>query len=261
MLHSVTFKWTAGGKVESGNLRKKAIADNDMEAFVKISDMYKSVQAEEESEDDVLKNILEWDRAEMLGEAELPVEAKKKLYLGLTVHGKKRVDLARKHDPDAVDTDQPSVPLLWKAASIGARNIVEYLAGERPLVAYRYYAVTHSDAVASRLRASSDLERVLPKWIGWDVDMLNESPCTAAIFGDNLDLVKTMFKKQPQLMKSCLHNRCDSLLYPNIQMLIPGALNQHQIFRTQCAHARNGEECEHRSRGFSVGERYLTHRD
>jgi hypothetical protein len=232
LLHNVTSEWEVDGKEESGNLRKKAIVENDMEAFVKICDMYKFLHAEEELDEDVLKQILQWDRVEMLdeyirrtgsgidvkatrkeGEVEPPVEPKKKLYLGLTVHGKKRADLARKHDPDAVDNDQLSAPLLWRAASVGARTIVEYLAGERPLAAYRYYSVTHSDAFASRIRASSDLETILPKWIGWDVDILNESPFTAAIFGDNLDLVKTMFKKQPQLMKSCLHNRCDWSLY------------------------------------------------
>jgi hypothetical protein len=143
------------------------------------------------------------------GEADPPPEPKKRLYLGLNVHGKKRADLARKHDPDAVDDDQVSVPLLWRAASVNAKNIVEYLAGERPLAAYRYYSATHSDAIATRLRATSDLETVLPKWIGWDIDMLNESPLTAAVFGDNLELVKTMFVKRPQLMKSCLHHRWD----------------------------------------------------
>jgi hypothetical protein len=232
MLHSATFEWEANGKAESGNLRKKAIVDNDMEAFVKICDLYKSLEAEEESDEEALKQILQWDRVEILdeyirrtgsgievkaihqeGEAER-VEQKKNVYLGLTVHGKKRADLARKHDPNAVGTDhcdQLCAPLLWRAASVGARNIVEYLAGERPLAAYRYYSMTHSDALALRLRSLAGLETVLPKWIGWDVDdILNESPFTAAIFGDNLDLMKDMFKKQPQLMKSCLHNRCES---------------------------------------------------
>jgi hypothetical protein len=96
----------------------------------------------------------------------------------------------------------------WLLRSACETYIVEYLAGGRPLTAYQYHPVTHSDAVASRLRASSDFITVLRKWIGWDVDRLNESPFTTAIFGDNLDFV-TVFKKQPQVLSAQL---CDSSL-------------------------------------------------
>ncbi|KAG7089910.1 hypothetical protein E1B28_011543 [Marasmius oreades] len=55
----------------------------------------------------------------------------------LNVYGKKRKDLARKNDPNA-NQEEPLVklPLVWRAAVVGASHIVDYLKSDRPLEAY-----------------------------------------------------------------------------------------------------------------------------
>ena len=200
-----------------------------MEAFVNVSDLYKSLSDEADLDNEVLDLILTWDRAEILdeyirltgtgidvqatrkdGETEVALETKNKLYLGLSIHGKKRTDLARKNDPNAVNVDQGSIPLLWKAALVNALGIVRYLAGDRPLAAYRFYAAAHSGAIAQRLRSEPNLDTVLPQWLGWSVNSLNESPLAAAILGSSLEVIETMFAKFPRLMASSLHERCVS---------------------------------------------------
>ncbi|KAG7089892.1 hypothetical protein E1B28_011526 [Marasmius oreades] len=86
-----------------------------------------------------------------------------KAYYGLNVHGKKWKDLARKNDPNA-NQEEPLVkpPLVWHAAVVGASRIVDYLKSDRPLEAYRYYAMCNSDQLAISLRRTTNLEKVLP---------------------------------------------------------------------------------------------------
>jgi hypothetical protein len=231
MLHQTTFEWPneTKAKVETGNLVRKVIFDNDLEAFVNILDLYKFLPEDTDFGDEILGYILEFDRADMLdehirrtgcgidakitrkdGETGVVSEPKGKLYLGLSVHGKKRADLARKNDPNAIDDNKDLTPLLWRAAMLDAQGIVGYLAGDRPLAAYRFYSATHGGGLAERLRSAADLDKVLPLWLGWSVSPLNESPLTAAILGNSLDLVKEMFAKFPRLMASSLHERCVS---------------------------------------------------
>ncbi|KAF5371462.1 hypothetical protein D9615_009599 [Tricholomella constricta] len=58
---------------------------------------------------------------------------KNRVYLGLSVHGKKMAGLARTNDPNAkIGTQGLAHCLLWRAAEERATAIVEYLAGDRP---------------------------------------------------------------------------------------------------------------------------------
>jgi hypothetical protein len=52
----------------------------------------------------------------MEGQPEVVIKGKRSLYLGLTVHGKKREKMAQKNDPTAAHkVDTENIPLLWKA--------------------------------------------------------------------------------------------------------------------------------------------------
>ncbi|KAG6906166.1 hypothetical protein DXG01_015516 [Tephrocybe rancida] len=207
---------------ETGNLLLQAIHENDLDAFVTLFGLYISSPVAITLEQWVLETILNKDRVEMLDiyirktgqcieikqdHADPTVTVtndKNKTYLGLTVHGKKRADLAKMSDPNAVPTST-SFPLVWTAARYGAKLIVEYLAGDRPLAAYHHYTTTGGDERAYQIRRIKNLDKVLPEWLGWTTADSGDSPLASAITGTDFQLLKTMFTKKPKLMASCLH--------------------------------------------------------
>jgi hypothetical protein len=224
----------------------KAIGDHDLEAFVQIANLYQTLAQPLELEDEgTLAAIMMHDQPDILdeyirrtgsgvniegarkqagmkeGEGELPVITNddNKLYLGLNVHGKKRMDLARKNDPNAMNNAEVKVlPLVWRAASLGAKDIVNYLATDRPFTAYKFYATTHSDPKAIWFRrllgnkdakkTENDLETRLPVWLGWCINSLGESPLAAAIIGNKIEIVKLMAKLEPGLVAQALQTKC-----------------------------------------------------
>ncbi|KAJ7635860.1 hypothetical protein B0H17DRAFT_1217253 [Mycena rosella] len=226
-LLSATLSWFDEKRdVKEGSTLVKAVYDNDFEAFVNIANLYKytSPRLNLDSDPSLLKAILTNDRPEMLDEyirrtglgIDVPVPEDtpvvndtSRVYAGLDVHGKKRMDLAKQNDPDSFDlsAEKHSVPLLWQAAGADACKIVEYLAGERPLSAYRFYAASNSDRRARGLRLIADLDKGLPELLGWAITPLGESPLFAAVGGKSLPLIKKLFQKSPRLMASALHER------------------------------------------------------
>ncbi|KAI0750408.1 hypothetical protein C8Q74DRAFT_1373995 [Fomes fomentarius] len=207
----------------------KAVLDNDFEAFVQIADLYKFLPKPIDLPTDTLVWILQHDRSTMLDELirrtgrgiELPQEdqseeeatdeakSKKlpsKTYFGLNVHGKKRKDLVAKSDPNAPCSSQDNweLPLLWQVAYIGAIECVRYLATERPVSAYQYYASTHTDDRARYLKRINDQ---IPQRLGWTMDELNESVITAAVIGNELEVLKTVIDLQPVQLQSSLMAR------------------------------------------------------
>jgi hypothetical protein len=253
LLHSSTLQWLNKTKsaVESGNIRRKAIIENDLEAFVRISDLYERLSDQAKLETGcLLSQIVNSDHAEILDEyirrtgaginikdtgvsdgPETDTDKKQTLYLGLSVHGKKRKDLVRKNDPNAVAIhgDDGVVPLLWQAAVANAKSIVRYLCGDRPLAAYRFYASTHSDKLAEHLRAVPDLEQVLPEWLGWRASVTNESPLTSAILGNSLELLQTLLDKSPTLMAPLLRERYVNVSISIKKLLIRWRFSKGQI--------------------------------
>ena len=227
MLQSSAVEWKKGERTGYASILTKAVIDHDLEAFVQIANLYQTLPQVIEMEKDLLTTILEEDQPDILdeyirrtgsgidmasnkkdskdSEVTAAVNDENKIYLGLNVHGKKRADLARANDPDAGKATHFEIPILWKAAEAKAKAIVEYLAGDRPLTAYSFYASTHSDARAIWLRRTTDLEKVLPKWLGWTVNNIGDSPFIAAIIGNDLDVIKLLFKKAPQLMATTVH--------------------------------------------------------
>ncbi|KAJ7165671.1 ankyrin repeat protein [Mycena crocata] len=206
-----------------------AIVEDDFEAFVNTFNLYKNCPKHVDLPSHLLAWIFNMDRPDMLDEyirrtglgikiqtapitadeEDVPViNDKNRVYLGLSVHGKKRTDLAKRNDPNASQKDtEPEVPLLWQAVSKGATNILDYLLGDRPLAAYKFYASSNSSDNARILKRTPDLAKVLPGWLGLSVTPLGESPLTAAIVNKNLKMVKYLFEKAPRLMASSLHER------------------------------------------------------
>lgn len=210
-----------------------AIVQHDLEAFVHIANLYQSlVQPVPLLDPSLLYDILRHDQAEMLDEyikrtgdgidipaaqqssetepAPLATNDENKLYLGLCIHGKKRIDLAKKNDPNAAGVDGTmDPPLLWRAIREKATAVITYLASERPLAAYRHYASTNSDSKAIWFKRlgidkGGELEKWLPSWLGWTPNRLRESPLSAAILSDDLNLIQLVAKLDPKLMTQCL---------------------------------------------------------
>ena len=229
MLQSSSVKWRKGERKGDASILTKAVIDHDLEAFVHIANLYQTLPQVIGMEQDVMTTILEEDQPDMLdeyirrtgfgidmasnrkdsGDTEMAaaVNDENKIYLGLNVHGQKRTDLARANDPDADRGTRFEIPILWKATKAKAKAVVEYLAGDRPLTAYRFYASTHSDERAIWLRRTTDLEKLLPTWLGWTVNNMGDSPFIAAIVANDLDIVKLLFQKAPQLMATTVHQK------------------------------------------------------
>ncbi|GBE83207.1 hypothetical protein SCP_0502540 [Sparassis crispa] len=230
LLQDMSVHWfSADGEQEQvGSVLKRAIVNDDFEAFAQIVDMHNGFPVPVPLTSSVLGDIIVSDRPDMLdellrrtglgvnievsvsedGQAETVQKKVSKVYLGLNVHGKKRKDLATKGDPNAPPaTETPTIPILWMAARAGALNIIKYLAGDRPVSAYRYYASTHSDERAQHLRQVRDLAGVLPRWLGWTMNAMNESVLTAAVIGDRLKVIETLVSLQPEQMRSALPAR------------------------------------------------------
>ena len=230
MLQSSSVKWRQGERTGSNSILTKAVIDHDLEAFVHVANLYQTLPKVIEMEEDLMAAILDEDQPDILdeyirrtgsgiiiasnkkesGDSEVTaaVNDENKIYLGLNVHGKKRADLARANDPDADSETDFKIPILWQAANAKAKAVIEYLAGNRPLAAYSFYASTHSDERAIWLRRTTDLEKLLPTWLGWTVNNIGDSPFIAAIIGNDLDVIKLLFQKAPQLMATTVHQKC-----------------------------------------------------
>ncbi|KAF8164736.1 hypothetical protein B0H34DRAFT_647969 [Crassisporium funariophilum] len=227
MLMETRASWRKGNEKADAHPLQKAVLDHDLEAFVHIVNLYQSLPQPLEISQDILAHIFKEDQPEILDEyirrtglgvvmkgsqdEEIDVLSavndKNRFYLGLNVHGKKRADLASRNDPNSTRQEEYQIPLLWTAAISRAKGIIAYLAGNRPLIAYRYYASTHSDERAIWFRRTADLEKLLPEWLGWTINHLGDSPLIAAIIGNNVDVIKLLFKESPRLMSSALQQK------------------------------------------------------
>ncbi|KAJ7661416.1 ankyrin repeat protein [Mycena polygramma] len=213
------------------DLLQRAIKDDDFEAFVNILNIYKHSPKHVDLPSTLTDSILGFDRVEMLdeyirrtgsgikiqttteldGDEEVSVvNDKNRVYLGLSVHGKKRTDLAKRNDPDAAQTHEPiKLPLVWQAVSQNATKILDYLQSDRVLVAYKFYASSNNSEIARILKRPTDLAKVLPEWLGWTITPFGESPLTMAMANGTktLHTVKYLFEKSPRLMASSLHEQ------------------------------------------------------
>jgi hypothetical protein len=226
MLQVQTTLLQAGHKRVSCNPLQKAIIENDLEAFVHILDLYEFAGVAIWPDSWAYHHAVTLDRPEMLDElirrsgVGIPIpfdEAKgrgadskkvlERVYHGLKVGGKRRVDLA-KHKQTQCKTLIYNYDLLRSAICFGATKVVDYLAGPRPIAAFAHYAETHNDDIAQYLRSIDNLGAVLPDLLGWQSNELNESPLLCAVINNRPDVLKLLFALKPSLMEEALHLRC-----------------------------------------------------
>jgi hypothetical protein len=219
----------------------QACGEGDFEGFQKLADIAKSVSVSilPSTMQRTLQLILQGDSVEILDEyirrtgTGLPIEAlstkvgkeddedeterktreselSKRLYLGLSIHGKKRKDLAKRGDVHAQDQDSSHIPLLWDAIKCNAMNIVEYLHGPRPLVAYRAFAENSTTESAEAIGRLSDeeLAKILPSALGLIPNSRQENAVTAAILGGGkpLEMTKKLLALNPERSQEYLHS-------------------------------------------------------
>lgn len=198
-----------------------AIHNDDFEAFIQIVELNaklpKPVALTELAS---LETFLEKDRANLLDEyirrtgqgievpqksegmEDVPQRPKGKEYWGLTVHGKKRKDLASRGDPNARYNIGSKIPLVWSAAQRGALGVLEYLNTDRPLAAYQYYL--SANAKESETVDLAALESSISELLGWCSNPSNETALNAA---GKLDVFKKLLELNPTLLKPYLHKR------------------------------------------------------
>ena len=219
------YGYVLDGRYQHETVFNKVIREDDLEAFVKLLNMFNNLPIPENIPDNLTPLLLSYDRPDMLDELirragtgidlktvrheakdAIPENDQNKLYLGLKVHGKKRADLARKNDPNAgVEIQEP--PLLWRVLRANAEKVVDYLASERIYSAYRSYAASHSDERAERLRSITNLKELLPQWLGFRTNSLGESPLTAAVLSGKVGPLQILFAKHKDMMKAALHDK------------------------------------------------------
>ena len=219
------YGWTSSKRYVQETVFEKAIRDNDLESFVKLLNMFVNLLVPGVLPSDLIALLLSNDRHEMLDELirrtgagidlkavrheakdVIPTNDKNKLYLGLNVHGKKRADLATKHDPNA-KLETHEFPLLWRALIVCAEKVIDYLASDKAYSAYRSYAMTHSDERAERLRSIGNLKELIPQWLGFRTNSFGESALTAAVLSGKVEPLKILFAKHKNIMKAALHDK------------------------------------------------------
>lgn len=211
----------------------KAIEDEDLEVFVQIIALYKSLSGE--SGVNLLFNYLDTliskDRASLLDEyirqtgfgvtikaqatddsavgATSKGRRRRREYLGLNVDGKKRGDLAQAAEEHHYSggTEYFRIPLLWQAVQAGSRNIIDYLATHKPLDAYRFYASAGGDEQARMLKTVPDLAGALPELLGWMPNALSETVLTAAVIKGDMKIVELLCALRPDDMKAAVQLR------------------------------------------------------
>lgn len=227
MLLNLPVSYSLNNGMKHSTLVVKVIQENDFEAFVHLLNIQYSISTEQNNQRDlILDSILHADNPKFLDELirrtgvgidansvrqtsgedhPIALNDKNRLYLGLNIHGKKRADLARKGDPNALNQDEKSIPLVWRAAGASAKSAIEYLASEKPLAAYKYFATHGEGDTAEWLRHSKALESSLNEWLGWNISSLGESPLSTAVLRNAKDVLPALFAKAPKLMGSALH--------------------------------------------------------
>ena len=226
MLENQAYHLRAGHKRLYCTPLEKAVIENDFEAFIHTFDLYDFVEMKIRPDVKAFNFAVTLDRPEMVDEfirrlgvgipipsvatkgSETDSKASEKCtYLGLKVGGKRRVDI-KNYNQAKPTTLTYDYELLRNAICSGATKVIDYLAGPRPIAAYKYYSETHDDEIAQYLKNIDDLDAVFPDLLGWKPDASNESPLLYAVIADRLYVLKQMFALKPSLMEEALLLRC-----------------------------------------------------
>lgn len=219
-------------EIDVASLFQQACQEGDLEAFVNLCELLKSFPEDEPMEPSttVLNSVLRSDSPAVLDELirrtgvgigmediRIPHQTYEdeedgKYYLGLTVKGKKRKDLASEGHKQILSNQQATqIPLLWQALREGAVKIVEYLLGPGPLAAFRFYASTSTSKYAERLRTVPDLDKRMPMLLGLAPNLRKETPLSAILLGttkeNSLKMAKLLFALQPNRVKEYMQSR------------------------------------------------------
>ena len=216
---------TEKGEIVSLNPFEEAIYNDDFEAFIQIADFATKLPKPVALTELVSRDqfILK-DRAKLLdeyirrtgqgidvpqkkteGTEDSPERPEGKEYWGLNVHGKKRRDLAARGDPNVRFNSGSEIPLVWRAARLGALGVLEYLNTDRPLAAYQYYfSANPKEAKKADLPA---LESSISELLGWFTNPSNETALNAALQEGRLDSFKKLLELKPTLLGPYLHKR------------------------------------------------------
>jgi hypothetical protein len=162
----------AGHKCLSCTPLQKAIVENDFEAFVHTLDLYDFVAMKISR--DTFNLAVTLDRPEMVNELichsglgiPIPSDAEKgrkvglkvsekHIYVGLKVGGKRCLDI--EIFMPKCKTLTYNYEFLRNAISSGVTKVIDYLAGPRPIAAFRHYAETHDDEIAQYLKCYGQL--------------------------------------------------------------------------------------------------------
>ncbi|KAJ8508418.1 hypothetical protein ONZ45_g9303 [Pleurotus djamor] len=251
--------------VATVNFLQKAIYEGDLDTFKHVAALH-AIANSKSMDSSMLNTIISCDRADILEEyirrtgygISIKLDPKdeeevramndgNRVYLGLNVHGKKRADLARKNDPNAQNhTTEVAIPLVWLAAADGAINILDYLHSSKPVSAFKHYATTAGDERALKLRRFTDLETTLPELLGWTINSLGESPLTAAIVSQKIEVLKHMYKLAPKLMSAGMKQRVKFVGMNPIQIAVYKNCDPQMI---DFLLANGGDLFEHTARG------------
>ena len=209
----------AGRKHSAFTPLQRTIVEIDFEAFIHTLDLYDFVETKSYSNTKTFDLAVTFDRPEMVDEfirrsgrgIPIPSVATKgcrknsavseeRVYLGLKVGGRRRFGI----EDYRHKTLTYNYELLRNAICSGATKVVDYLAGPRPIAAYKHYAETHDNEIAQSLKSIDDLDAVFPELLGWEPDASNESLLLYAVISDRLDVLKQMFTLKPSLMEEAL---------------------------------------------------------
>lgn len=211
----------------SADILLQAIAEDDMEKSEKVLDLFDA--CEEDAGKHALFPAIEHDRPEMVDvlirrygvgiESESDneddwheAEASKgrKPYLGLTIHGRKRKDLAKKVEGNPNEDAPNHHTMLWMAAKGSSPRTIEYLAGDEVLSSYQaYLASCKPSNKANQLRKACESIETLQPYLGWTMHKGNETPMTAALCGEGGDktvtALKVLFRVMLEFMKATVN--------------------------------------------------------
>ncbi|KZV73630.1 ankyrin [Peniophora sp. CONT] len=270
--------WPNGDKLATAPALHRAMYTGDIDTFNRVLELYTHAKADPADKWMTLDVILRQDRAEFLdvyiratGAGIFPsrnnpptiekdeddvnnAQRKKdeRVYLGLDIHGAKRAD-KRKTSPLQLAVGAISDPMVRLAAGYGSLQVLEYLSSSRPLSAYQAFVDAHPDKKNARNIVKSASEAELPnalrRWLGWNLNVLNESVLLNAICADRLDVVRSLFGLEPELMSDCLLARAKfSGLTPLLAAVRAGV--QAELFDYLLA--RGADPAEHDARGWNV---------
>ncbi|EIW81880.1 ankyrin [Coniophora puteana RWD-64-598 SS2] len=247
-LLTLSYKIPSNSQEEGGlsysSIVCQAAQKNDRESLEKILDLYDSCEGD--FGDEVMSSIASVDNPAILDIVirrygvgiDIPKESDddwkeakatngRRPYLGLTVHGEKRTDLAKKVEGNSSEDTSEHRPMLYILARETLPHIVEYLGSEGILTSYRAYIDSHEgddNKKISFLRTACESLETLRSHLGWTESKTGENSLTAALcnieINKALPVLEAMFRARPDYMKNLVNKTLVKRGYNSILMAV-----------------------------------------